>query len=89
MSLEPPKAQRQAAAAAHALGRKERGRLTYFVMLIVCYAGDLDRCKPVQIGTAPSLFECTRVATNSISTWTRDNPGWGFHRIECLRRDAQ
>jgi hypothetical protein len=58
-------------------------------MLIVCYAGDVDLCKPVQIGTTTSLFECTRVAIGSISTWTGDHPGWAFHRIECLRRDAE
>jgi hypothetical protein len=58
-------------------------------MLIVCYAGDLNLCKPVQIDTAPSLFECAKVATNSIATWTRDHPGWAYYRIECLRRDAQ
>jgi hypothetical protein len=63
--------------------------LTYFVMFIVCYAGDVDRCKPVQIGTTTGLFECVKVATNSIASWTGVHPGWAFHRIECIRRDAE
>ena len=41
----------------------------------------------VQIATAPTLKECTTVAIDSISTWTRDHPGWGFERIECQRDD--
>jgi hypothetical protein len=63
-------------------------RLTYLVMLIVCYGGDPDLCKPVQIATAPTIKECTAVAIDSISSWTRDHPGWGFERIECQRRDC-
>jgi hypothetical protein len=52
-------------------------------MLIVCYGGNPDLCQPVQIATASTIKECTTVAIDSISTWTRDHPGWGFERIEC------
>jgi hypothetical protein len=58
-------------------------------MLIVCYGGDPDFCKPVQIATTPTIKECTTVAIDSISSWTHDHPGWGFERIECQRRDPQ
>jgi hypothetical protein len=62
--------------------------LTYLVMLIVCYGGNPDLCKSVQIATAPTIKECTTVGIDSISTWTRDHPGWGFERIECKRRNG-